>query len=99
VVVVGVYYVHPPTRANGVSGFEVEEQEEGRGILERELRELLRHEVSRIQREREYRVRRMHIITTYGTKLFLGGGSRPLEEQIRSGYPEYSNKGPDYFRS
>lgn len=52
-----------------------------------EERQLVRHVRSEIQREKEKSVRRMHVMTTYGTKLYLGGGSRPYDEQSRAGYP------------
>lgn len=42
---------------------------------------------SQIQRRKEKRARRMHVEDLSGEQVYLGGGSRPLSEQIRSGYP------------
>lgn len=53
--------------------------------LSAEDRRRLKQKISEIQRQREYSVRRMHVVTTYGERLYLGGGSRPVNEQL-SGY-------------
>jgi len=57
-----------------------------------EDRLLLKARISAIQREKEERARRMHVVTASGEKLYLGGDSRPREEQIRSGYPHWSDQ-------
>jgi hypothetical protein len=54
-----------------------------------EERQYVRQQRSDIQREKEVSARRLFVITPFRTKLYMGGGSRPLHEQIRSGY---SNK-------
>lgn len=51
-----------------------------------EERQTLRQKVSDIQLAREHHTRRMHVTTLYGTKLCLAGESRPIEQQMRSGY-------------
>jgi hypothetical protein len=52
-----------------------------------EERQILRQKVSEIQKEREYRVRRMWVNTMNGERLCLGGSARPESQQIKSGYP------------
>jgi hypothetical protein len=53
------------------------------GPLTFEERQLLKQKISDVQRRREYSVRRMWITAADGERLSLGGGSAPLEEQIR----------------
>lgn len=52
-----------------------------------EERQYLKRAVSTIQTKKEFAVRRMHVITAYGTKMYLGGDSRPISEQNKWGYP------------
>jgi hypothetical protein len=62
-----------------------------------EDRQLLKSRISEIQREKEERARRMHVKDANGERLYLGGGSRPENEQVKSGYPSFwdqaNNKG------
>jgi hypothetical protein len=52
-----------------------------------EERQVLRQKISEIQTARENHIRRMWIRTLDGDRVYLGGESRPREEQIKSGYP------------
>jgi len=48
----------------------------------------LRNAISVIQTRKEATARKMHVVTTFGTKLYLGGDCRPRDEQSRVGYPQ-----------
>lgn len=60
--------------------------------MDYETRQRLRHEISAIQREKEERARRMHVKLADGSRMYLGGGARSQEEQIRSGYPHWEDQ-------
>lgn len=47
----------------------------------------LRRAISEIQTRKETIARTMHVKTAYGEKMYLGGDSRPRDEQSRVGYP------------
>lgn len=51
-------------------------------------RQILKQKRSAIQIEKEKFARRLEIVVLYEDDVInMGGGSRPLGEQIRSGYP------------
>ena len=56
-------------------------------------RQTLRRKISEIQTAREKRVKRMWVRTADGDRVYLGGDSRPENEQIKSGYPSYYDFG------